>query len=326
MAETPGLVPVIKGNGYGFGIEELARTATGIGADTIAVGTAAEALRVLPHTEGDVVVMMPWFAADEVAAQVVGDPRVIVTVTHLRELEALAGSPEHPRVLVEVRTSMCRHGLAAEDLGRVAELVDRVDFAGWAIHLPMPAGGSNLGEATDLGTRAQAAVEAPLWFSHISDDDHNRLRDLFGPSTRVRRGTQLWLGEPAALRVTAGVLDVHKVVKGQPVGYHRKPVPANGWVVVVAGGTANGVGLEAPSTNRSMRDRVKTLALGALDAAGRARSPYEIDGAKRDFLEPPHMQSSLVFLPSSATPPVIGDEVPVTMRNTTAVFDDVRFI
>ncbi|MCW2830166.1 MAG: alanine racemase, partial [Aeromicrobium sp.] len=41
-AAHPGLVPVVKGNGYGFGREALAREAATLGVDTIAVGTYAE--------------------------------------------------------------------------------------------------------------------------------------------------------------------------------------------------------------------------------------------------------------------------------------------
>ena len=35
------------------------------------------------------------------------------------------------------------------------------------------------------------------------------------------------------------------------------------------------------------------------------------------------MQSSLVFLPASATPPAVGDEVPVELRLTIATPDAV---
>ena len=57
---TPGLVPVIKGNGYGFGRTRLAQEAATLGADTIAVGVAREVARVRRHFDGDVVIMQPW--------------------------------------------------------------------------------------------------------------------------------------------------------------------------------------------------------------------------------------------------------------------------
>ena len=74
-----------------------------------------------------------------------------------------------------------------------------------------------------------------------------------------------------------------------------------------------------------MRQRAIALATGSLEAAGLALSPYTINGKKRWFLEPPHMQSSLVFLPRKETPPAIGDEVPVELRLTTATVDSVTW-
>jgi len=35
------------------------------------------------------------------------------------------------------------------------------------------------------------------------------------------------------------------------------------------------------------------------------------------------MQSSLVFLPAKEQPPAIGEEVPVELRLTTAIVDDI---
>ncbi|HYP43645.1 MAG TPA: alanine racemase, partial [Propionibacteriaceae bacterium] len=64
---TPGLVPVIKGNGYGFGRARLAQESTALGVDTIAVGTAREVGRVRPHFDGDVVILQPWDSGDAAA-------------------------------------------------------------------------------------------------------------------------------------------------------------------------------------------------------------------------------------------------------------------
>ena len=38
----PGIVPVLKGNGYGFGMDRLARRAAWLGVDTVAVGMYSE--------------------------------------------------------------------------------------------------------------------------------------------------------------------------------------------------------------------------------------------------------------------------------------------
>ena len=53
---TPGIVPVIKGNGYGFGLRRLAEESTKLGADTIAVGIPSEVgsrTRGVPGRRGD---------------------------------------------------------------------------------------------------------------------------------------------------------------------------------------------------------------------------------------------------------------------------------
>jgi hypothetical protein len=114
---------------------------------------------------------------------------------------------------------------------------------------------------------------------------------------------------------------VHPVRRGMRAGYRQRVCAADGWIVVVAGGTAHGIGLEAPTPATSVRQRAIALATGSLEAAGLALSPYTIDGRKRWFLEPPHMQSSLLFLPRRARPPAIGSEVPVELRLTTATVD-----
>ena len=89
-AATPGLVPVVKGNGYGLGRDQLAHEATTLGLTTIAVGTYDEVPGALAAFGGDVMVMTPWrpFFAD-----VVLDERVIHTlgrVSDIAELSAIA--------------------------------------------------------------------------------------------------------------------------------------------------------------------------------------------------------------------------------------------
>ncbi len=63
------------------------------------------------------------------------------------------------------------------------------------------------------------------------------------------------------------------------------------------------------------------MAKGGLDAAGFVRSPYTIDGKQRLFAEPPHMQASMLFLPTGAHVPEVGDEVDVRVRFTATDFD-----
>ncbi len=106
-------------------------------------------------------------------------------------------------------------------------------------------------------------------------------------------------------------------------GYRGRSAPKSGHVVVVSGGTAHGIGLEAPTGDFSIKARAATLARGGLDAAGFVRSPFTIDGKQRLFAEPPHMQASMLFLPSGAHVPAVGDEVDVRVRFTATTFDRV---
>ncbi len=91
----------------------------------------------------------------------------------------------------------------------------------------------------------------------------------------------------------------------------------------MSGGTAHGIGLEAPTGDSSMKARAATLARGGLDAVGFVRSPFTIDGKQRLFAEPPHMQASMLFLPAGAHVPAVGDEVDVRVRFTATLFDRV---
>ena len=122
-------------------------------------------------------------------------------------------------------------------------------------------------------------------------------------TVRPRIGTDLWLGDRGALSVSATVLDVHEVDRGDTFGYRGRSAPKHGHIVVVSGGTAHGIGLEAPTGDQSLKARAATLARGGMDAVGFVRSPFSIDGKQRLFAEPPHMQASMLFVPSGARVP-----------------------
>jgi hypothetical protein len=171
-----------------------------------------------------------------------------------------------------------------------------------------------------------------LWLSHLPAEDAIGLSHQLGGSTaggeplpiRLRVGTRLWLGEEGSRQTVAEVLDVHPVRRGMRIGYRQRPAPVDGWIVIVAGGTSHGIGMEAPTAAANLRQRAISLATGSLEAAGLALSPYTIGGRKRWFCEPPHMQSSMIFLPKSQRPPEIGQEVPVELRLTTAIVDHIE--
>lgn len=315
---VPGLVPVAKGNGYGFGLDGLAREAMALQAPTLAVGIGREVETVrLAGWTRDVVVLNPWRSFDDVATALLDDPGVITTVSRAGDIAALRRDHPGARIIVELDTSMHRHGLRTDELAGL-DLGD-LRLEGWAVHLPST---GSLTEATALALAALDAARAPLWVSHLSVDDYRTFRSQVPGQTRMRVGTRLWLGAPDALRTTATVLDVHPVRRGQRLGYHQHKVPRDGQIVVVSGGTAHGIALQAPASLRTLRQRAVTASEGLLSAAGRQLSPFTIGGRKRSFAEAPHMQASMLFVPAGVEVKV-GDEVPVTCRMTTTTFDRV---
>lgn len=315
----PGIVPVGKGNGYGFGLHRLAHEASDLGVETLAVGLPEEVAVVRATFDGDVLVLTPYHPATGWTwAGLEHDERVIRTVGHLEGLRALAGTGA--RVAVELRTSMRRHGLVPDEYAEAARLLTGVEPAGLALHLPM-SGGSFLTEARALVAAAEAAglPAGTVWVSHLSDEDVRSLA-ADGRQVRPRVGTALWLGDRGALRARGTVLDVHPLERGDRLGYRQRRAGA-GHVVVVSGGTTHGVGLEAPRAATGAVGRAKLVAMGGLEAAGRFLSPFTIAGRQRWYAEPPHMQVSMVLLPAGVRPPGIGDEVDCDVRLTTTTFD-----
>ncbi len=346
MAARPGTVPVVKGNGYGFGVPRLAGVAAGLGADTVAVGTYAEVADVEAFP-GSVMVLTPW--RDTGTPTTAGD-RVVHTVGRREDLVGLVRSAAHdpdgfavhsaagsrPRVVLELLTSMRRHGFTRRGLREVAgePALAEVAVEGFALHLPLPppvdrapaAAGGHLAEVERLLTDlvASGIGSRRVYVSHLSEAEHVALRRSHGDiELRPRTGTALWLGDRSALRPRATVLEVHELTRGDRYGYRQRRAPRPGHLVVVAGGTAHGIGLEAPGGSGALRDRAARLARGGLDAVGLARSPFTVGGQQRLFAEPPHMQVSMLFLPAGAAVPSVGDEVEVAVRYTTTAFDRV---
>jgi alanine racemase len=324
---TTGLVPVAKGNGYGFGLARLARKADWIGTDVLAVGTYHELPEVMQRFGGDLLVLTPWRRHESALPESLPRRRVIHTVSRLADLLALLEEDPEARVVLERLTTMRRHGMTAEELRSAARLLERRPAAveGVALHLPLAAG-AHLTEvvghindvvAAELKTRR-------LWVSHLTTKELASLRSSYADfEVRPRIGTDLWLGDRGALRVTSTVLDVHEVDRGDVFGYRGRTAPKAGHILVVSGGTSQGIGLEAPTGDHSIRARAATLARGGLDAVGFVRSPFTVDGKQRLFAEPPHMQASLLFLPHGPRVPAIGDEIDVRVRYTATAFDDV---
>lgn len=322
VAANPGLVPVVKGNGYGFGpdvlLAETVRLNGATGLDTIAVGTYAEAPRALDAFPGDVLVMEPYRPVLHGELDVLSSPSLVHTITYRPDLDDLAARTGRPRFVVEGLTSMNRHGVPADWMDQALAGLDHADLLGLSLHLPL--GEGHLQEVSRWVDR----FAVPRWYvSHLSPAEQAALRAAYPEvEVRPRIGTELWLGDPGATAVRAHVLDVRQVATGDRAGYRQRRLHA-GHLVVVSGGTSHGVAMESPSPASSWRQRAIVLAEGALEASGRVRSPFRVGGRSALFVEPPHMQVSLVALPEGVSPPEVGEEIDVRVRATTLSADAV---
>ena len=327
VESRPGLVPVIKGNGYGFGRSLLAMEASAVGLTTISVGTYAEVPGALASFDGDVMVLTPWrpFFTD-----VVLDDRVIHTMGRVDDIAQLAATAPGARILLEGETSMSRHGLDRHELAAAVAVLGDLRVEGFAIHLPLrSADGGNLAEAESWAAVLETSQvdTTVLYVSHLTTAEVDALSTRRPQlDIRPRIGTSLWLGDLGALRVRAMVLDSHLVARGERIGYRQRAMPRDGTLLIIAGGTSHGIGLEAPKATSGVVGRGKSLAKGGLEAAGLSLSPFTIAGKQRWFAEPPHMQASMIFLPHRADAPAVGDSVDVAVRYTTATFDAIRFV
>lgn len=316
--ELPRLVPVVKGNGYGVGNARLAAEAARLGVDTVAVGRLEEVPAVREHFPGDVLVMTPWRPGDPR----VGDERTIRTVSNLAALDALRGTGA--RVVVEVLTSMRRHGIPPPELPQVVRRLGGVRCEGVALHLPLVGDGRAEAAALLTALPGGAVPGGTVWVSHLDVAQVRSLAaELPGVDVRLRTGTRLWLGDRGALEARGTVVDRRDLGPGESFGYRQRRVRRPARLLVVSGGTANGVALEAPKPLGGTLARAKVLAAGGLAAAGRARSPFAWHGRPLWFAEPPHMQVSLLLTHRRHRSPAAGDELPCEVRLTTTHPDRV---
>jgi alanine racemase len=281
-----GLVPVVKGNGYGFGRIALARMASEF-CDTVAVGTVHE-LDGLPD-ELHAVVLTPTLVAPASATP-------ILTVGRQDHIEALDGWGG--RVLVKLESSMHRYGgdPALIDAARHRGL----DVIGVSIHPPLA--GSPGDHADEIhGLLVDVDPDLTVWLSHLDPPTYNSL-----PTThtyRLRLGTSLWHGDKSLLQLSADVLDVRAIGAGQCAGYRQTPVDGNGHLVMIGAGSANGV---TPLPD--------------------GRSPFHFRRRRLDLHEPPHMHTSMAFVPDGQSLPRLGDHVDLQRPLHMTLVDEHRWL
>ena len=323
VADEPGLVPVAKGNGYGFSVPLLVRTAAELGVGRIAVGTVEDAAIALETFAGEVIVLEAPVGAEPLPSG--EDQRVLYTAASVEAAAELAGH----RLIVDCRTSLMRQGITESDLPALWQVTDGGRaIEAFSLHLPIdrPAGADPV---TEIGRWVSTLTEAghevkTMYVSHLQAAELVMLTTEF-PAIHFpqRVGTKLWLGRRSAFRAASTVLQVLPVRRGQRLGYRQYRSVRDGWLVMVAGGTSHGVGLEALGARRGLLPGAKILARSGLATMNRVRSPFSWGGHKQWFAEPPHMLVSMLSLPRDTEPPKPGAELDAELRYTVTRFDHV---
>jgi alanine racemase len=281
----PDLVPVVKGNGYGFGRAWLTNEAIQRGAREVAVGTVFELAQGASQPISPIV-LTP--SLDLVGMAI--PSHVVLTVASMPQVEVLLRSRPRGPVSVKVVTQVRRHGFEPHEVGPALE---RREAAGALLHsisiqpglATKPA--ERLQEVESLLGACPPAV--PLSVSHLDAEHYQRLRSEHPDRQfRIRLGTALWHGDKSALALRATVLEVRHVDPPTTAGYRSSPVRSPGSIVVVDAGTAHGV---APLANGD--------------------SPFHFARRRVTLLEPPHMHVSMLFVPEGEPCPTPGDEVDV---------------
>ena len=235
------------------------------------------------------------------------------------------------KFVLELLSPIHRHGFSVSELGNALDKYSKSGKCeGIAIHLPIDQKSSasewidkNLRSIVERGIDTNEFNNS-LWISHISETDLNKLKNNWPQIIwKVRIGTDLWLGDRGALKVKAQVLDLHSIQSPTRVGYRQYRI-GRGWLLVVSGGTSNGIGLEVATPKRDFISQAKTLTKSFLNSFGWNPSPFTWNGKKLEFAEAPHMHVSLLTLKGKAAPE-IGSELDLDVRFTATTFDKVVF-
>ena len=318
------ITPVIKGNGYGIGKDNLAKKAHELGMKTVAVGTVYEAQIVLAEGISQVLIMDPVKAVDELAFKELSKlnpDKILLTVSSLKDTQKLGQTP----IIIEGITSMNRFGIELTELKQISDL----NIKGISFHLPIA--NSAQGKVTEISIWLNSyktlcpSGEKVVYLSHVSETELKSLTRTFPEfSFKVRVGTKLWIGDLKAFQIKSTVLEVHEPANHN-FGYRQREITNKHRLVVVSGGTAHGIGLQAPRSNVTTKQRLVAILSGVLEAFGFSLSPFVINGKQRWFAESPHMNVSLLKLPANGAVPTVGTTISAQVRMTTTNFDCVLF-
>jgi len=292
------LVPVVKGNGYGFGRTTLIQYAATLSKE-IAVGTVFEARDVPKNCVA--IVLTP--AGSELPESL--PQTAVLTVGSLHHIENLKNNSWRGSVIVKLRSSMNRYGANKDELTDVLAALKNAGLTqvGWSIHPPLD------GEPSDHLTEIRnwmlkISSDMPWFVSHIDASGIKQLRQEFVKNKiRARSGTALWLGNKSMTHLMADVLDIRSIGKGETAGYRNVKIKQDGAIAMIGVGTSHGVHL-----------------------VGAELSPFHFNQQRLELVEPSHMHTSMVFIPKGDKSPQVGDNIDVQQPLTRVYPDFISWI
>ncbi len=296
------LIPVIKGNGYGFGRAPLLALAGELlgPIEHVCVGNIHELDGVSANVKP--VVLTPALTPPAVEG-------AILTVASTEHVDVLRG--RRCDVMVKLASSMRRFGATIDELPTLIRAVENQGhgLVGYALHLPLA--GSDEARVAEIETwLPQLPHDVPLWVSHLQPAAMHALQAKYEPRTfKIRVGTALWHGIPKvdALQLHADVLRTQPIGVGEIAGYHHTRAPFDGTLVVIGAGSTHGI---APNDTPSKQ----------------ALSPFYFGRARMTLLELPHMHTSMVVVEADALAPKVGEWVDVQRPLITTQVDDIEWM
>ena len=287
------LIPVVKGNGYGFGRSTLMSHAASL-AKEIAVGTVFEAHDV-PATCTAIVLTPAGVELPETLPAT-----AILTVGSVQHVANLRLNSWRGPVIIKLRSSMNRYGADATELADLKDAITNSGLiqVGWSIHPPLDGNASD--HLTEIKNwMLQISSDLPWFVSHIDASGIKQLRQEFVKNKiRVRSGTALWLGDKSMTHLMADVLDIRSVGQGETAGYRNVKITQDCTIAMIGAGSSHGVNL-----------------------VGSELSPFHFNQKRLELVEPSHMHTSMVFIPVDDKLPKVGDYVDV-QQPLTRVYPD----
>jgi alanine racemase len=295
------LLPVVKGNGYGFGRANLMPRVVSLAPD-VAVGSVHELV--------DVPTTLRPFVLTPIGSGVLADPTsltllrnrndAVVAVGSKRDLDVLKSIDMKHSVIIKVESSMHRYGVPASFANELRKLAERAGHrvVAWSAHLPLSGNDEDrMAEARRIAD--SLATDIPLHVSHIGGAAV-RLRSEVNHQVVVRAGTQLWLGDKSMISLHADVIAV-RTTASNTAGYRATVVPTGARLVMVGCGSSHGI--------------------TALDDG---LSPFHFAKRRLDMLEAPHMHTTMLTVTEEPCPNE-GDWVDVQQPMTRVLPDIIAW-